>query len=399
MNLKNLVLTSTVGMERADWLAFRNPLTHIKKFIPEEAGCNYEALKQFFLSPEWQAFNFPCIGGSEIAILMGLNPYKSIIELFYEKVGVKIVPDFDNKAMFWGRELEEQIADKWQYWDGDIETLIENFKIDKKVRKCRRLNAYVQNKAFPWIFISLDRVINKSKFVDSEKNADEGSLECKTISGYSANMWENGIPPMYVAQLQAQLGVCEFEHGEIAILKDGRDYEVYPFDKHEGIINNLIAKSKEFHYMIKRGCEEFLLANLCTDENQRDQHMATLDTFSPEPDGSTSYEKYLNKAYDDKGTEVMGTDEMLTYGRNYKFYNEQIKQIETKATECSNRLKGFMKENNFVSFGDEGHVTWKVNAKGSRVFNCKVKLDPKYRPEEKEVAEIIDEDRGVEKIM
>lgn len=388
MNTKNLILTSTVGMSREDWLAFRKPVNHVKKFIQtfaeniwHDATTNkerYNFLKILFskdsFSKEWQEFEFPCIGASEISCLIGLNPYKSIIELFYEKVGIKETFDQDNIAMFWGRELEAAIAEKWQYWEGSPESLIENFAAGKIIRKCRRMNAYCQNKNFPWIFVSVDRIINKSdKFA-------EGVNECKTISGFAANMWENGIPPMYVAQLQAQIAVTELDYGEMTILKDGRYFDVYPFDKSEMIANKLITESKRFFENVKAGIEQYLLGLYSPDEQTRLDHYAKIDNLSPEPDGSTSYEKYLNKTYEDKGFEITGGLYELGLAKDYVYFGGQIKSLETLQTERSNKIKAIMKDASCISFGQDGQCTWREGAK-SRTFRVNVKIDPDYKPD------------------
>lgn len=396
MNTKNLILTPIGEMSRQDWLDFRNPVFHIKKFTEEnwfpgekpswqETPEFYSDLKKFFeLNVDWKNFIFPTVGASEIASLLGLNPYKSIIELYFEKVGAKPVPDFDNAAMFWGRELEEQVAQKWQYWDGSVEGMIENFKAENIIRKCRRINSYCQNIAFPYIFVSLDRVINKGK---SNK---EGSLECKTISGFSANMWESGIPPMYVVQLQTQIGVFEFDYGEIALLEDGRGYEVFPFDEHKGIQENIIREGKKFFDIVKEGAKEFLLHTYCPDDSLKQIHYSNCENLAPEPDGSVAYQDYLSNRYKATGTEIEGTDRENKLALSYAYYNEKKKEIETAQIECSNKLKAVMKENIQINLPD-GKATWKENSKGSRTFLVKVKLPEGYTPvkaqEEVEVGE------------
>lgn len=393
MNTKPLILTSTVGMSREDWLSFRKPITHVKELFPNlkfvQSLKEYETLQEFFAGEYWKQFFFPCIGGSEIASVKGLNPYKSVIELFYEKVGVKPTYDIDNVAMFWGRELEEQIAEKWQYWDGDPDTQIENYTKQNVIRRCRRLNAYVQNKKFPWIFISLDRVINKAA------GKEEGSLECKTISGYAADMWENGIPPMYVAQLQTQLAVCGFDHGEIALLKDGRHFDVLPFDRSEGIINALVEASREFFELVKKGVALYALYLTCPDEAKRPYLLAEIDKLAPEPDGSPAYEKYLNTRYKDEGIELPGGLDELEAARDYMYYNRALKALEEEKTLASNKLKAFMKEANRIDFNENGYVSWKENAKGTRSISVKVKGHEDHIPESvkktmKPVQEIVD---------
>lgn len=398
MNNAQLIKTSTVGMKRPQWLEFRQPLSHVKEFLDnrlrvavnplidrtafwtfEYSDTIFPMLKEFFQSQAWKDFSFPCLGASEVASVMGLNPYKSIIELYYEKIGVKQIYDNDNAAMFWGRELEEQIANKWQYWDGTVETMIDNFANKNILRRCRRLNAYVQNKAYPWLFVSLDRVINKSK--SGEEEVEEGSLECKTISGWSSDMWEGGIPVMYVAQLQAQLIACGFKYGEIAILKDGRHFEVYPFDAHPEIGSKILHMTEMFYKLVKAGIECFLLHTYAPTDDLKQEYYGKLDQLAPEPDGSDAYKNYLSEKYNKAEVgEVRGTIVEEQHAMNYKFYSDKIKDLETFKTESSNKLKAFMKETTRLDLGDVGSCTWNENKHGTRTFNVRAKVPANYVP-------------------
>lgn len=375
-------------MTDAQWLEWRKPLYHIKKYLEltifqewtaeelwKKNGVAYTALTSFFDSPEWKKLQFPCLGASEVAVVMGLNPYQSVIELFYEKCGIKPTWDEDNAAMFWGRELEEQIAQKWQYWDGEPETMIDNFNRGNILRKCRRINNYIQNRAFPWLFCSLDRIINKAS------SRPEGALECKCISGFAANMWQDGIPPMYVTQLQCQLGITEFEFGELAILKDGRYMDVFPFDVSEGIVNAVVEKSRQFYELAKAACAHYLCWLTCPDEQAQARHMDAIDKLAPEPDGSKSYEKYLKDTYTDKGGEVLGGVVQLQLAKDHQFYKKEIERLDTLQTFCSNNLKSFLGTQQKISFGDDGHVTWKADKNGTRSMRFKIKLDEGYTPE------------------
>ena len=49
---------------------------------------------------------------------MGLSQYKSNVELFYDKIGQGLGFSVENIAMFMGTELEQFIANLWQFWDG-----------------------------------------------------------------------------------------------------------------------------------------------------------------------------------------------------------------------------------------------------------------------------------------
>lgn len=403
MNKQNLILTSTTKMSRSEWLEFRQPMNHVRKFIADnwvhimknsgepipsetkfwemDGPSIFFGLKKIFASNEWKEFIFPCIGGSEIAVLLALNPYQSIIELYYEKIGVVVKGDFDNPAMFWGRELEEQIAQKWCFWDGSAEGMIDNFTNGKVIRRCRRMNAYVQNKSFPWIFVSLDRIINK-QYTGFEETVDEGALECKTIAGYAADMWEAGIPPMYVAQLQTQIMVFEFLFGEIAILRDGRHMDVLPFDKHEGIQDRLLTRSKEFFDMCKAGIEFFLLHTYAQTQEDKDLYYSQLDAIAPEPDGSIAYENYLSERYKDKKFGVIGTLVELEIARQYVWINGQIKDFDEKKRECANKLKDALREASKMEMPDgQGYISWSENKNGVRSVRVNVVLPPDYKPQ------------------
>jgi len=400
MNKSNLILTSTKTMSREEWLAFRQPINHVRKFIVEwyakelnleevpkvdgfflRSPALVDILKACFASKEWKEFIFPCVGASEISPLLGLNPYYSVIELFFEKVSIKPFWNEDNIAMFWGRELEEQIAEKWQYWDGSPEGMIANFASGDIKRKCRRINFYAQNKDFPWIFCSLDRVINKQG--TGEEVVDEGALECKTISGFYAKMWENEIPPMYVAQHQTQLGVLDLKYGELAVLKDGRYFDVMPFDRHQGIIDRLIKESFNFFENVKYSIERWLLHQTVTDENEQQRLYAEIENVAPEPDGSDSYKNYLSETYQNSllGAEVNGTVIEEELAQQYKFYHNRIENFKYLQTECRNKLCAFMKEIPILNLGEIGKVTWKEEGQKGRVFRVNVKVDPGYIPE------------------
>ncbi len=387
MNIKNLIIVPTIEMSREQWLAFRSPKIHVNDFIrlnteksldvlsftdDERNDENANALLELFKSDLWQQYTFPCIGASEMSTIVGLNPYKSSIELFYEKVGIKPTPAFDNAAMFWGRELEEQIAEKWQYWQGDEQSMIDNYNEGKIVRKCRRLNAYLLNKNFPFIFASIDRIINKQTL--SKTNIiDEGVLECKTISGFAADQWEMGFPPSYVIQIQTQLLVSELQFGESATLKDGRYFDCLPFDRNENLCNSIKERASKFYNNVKTAIEYYFLSLASYSERMRNENLAVVDTFSPEPDGSVSYENYLKDRFkDDFGTSRQGTPDELVLAREHELFKIKIDELEDFKRICSNKIKNSMQETQTLTF-DEGKITWKANKNGSRVFKVSLR--------------------------
>lgn len=361
MNTKELIITSVKEMDRKQWLEFRQPITHVNKLLEKHKINSYKKAEAFFESDTWANFIFPCVGGSEIAVVMGMNDYKASIVLFYEKVGVQPVEDFDKEIMFWGRELEGQVADKWQYWEHEAEdpiaAMMNNFKAGKPVRKMRKVNAYIQNRKFPFIFVSLDRIINQYG------NRKEGALECKTISLWAAKQWEANVPPMYIVQNQGQLHVAMLDYGEIAILKDGREFDVLPFEYSHNIGNAIQKKCEAFFLKVKKGIEHFVLSQLTSVETIKNMHLHEIDSLSPDADGSESYKNYLAVRYSDKGFSKTGGEIEFQLALKYEQCNEEKKKINKEQTLVSNQLKQIMGEASELGFGERGKVTWMKKAK------------------------------------
>ena len=59
----------------------------------------------------WYEYRQTGLGGSEIATMMGLNPYQSRLRLYHSKVGDIVSDNFDSERMFMGRYDETKISD------------------------------------------------------------------------------------------------------------------------------------------------------------------------------------------------------------------------------------------------------------------------------------------------
>jgi hypothetical protein len=113
---------------------------------------------------DWLRHRKQGIGASEVAVVLGLSPYKASIQLFYEKVGEDLGFSIENLSKFLGKEQEPFLATLWEYWDPQNpghDQMIANYRADRKIRRCKRVNAYAHNPAYPWLFVSLDREINQ----------------------------------------------------------------------------------------------------------------------------------------------------------------------------------------------------------------------------------------------
>ena len=322
---------------------------------------------------DWLRFRKRGIGASEVGCILGLSPYKSSIELFYEKIGQGIRQDIENMSMFMGKFHEPAIAELWEYWGGTEESMIENFYSGTKVRRCQKVNYYVQNPDYPWLFVSLDRKINKTE------TQGEGSLELKTISGYESDNWESGIPAPHIVQVQTQLLVCMFDHGELFTMKDGRRFDLIPFDFMPDVCDTIINVTKAFwdKVVAARGlATEIFEAERIFNFKKAESLKAQLVELEPSPDGSDAYNNYLKKKFNiaNEG-EMTGSEIDWEHAIKYNSLKDQIEKIKEEQQLHKNCLmKTLGNKDTMIFKGDEKNkVTWKANKNNVRTFLVKIK--------------------------
>ena len=178
---------------------------------------------------EWLLYRKQGIGGSDAGAVCGLNPYRTAIQVYYDKTSdaLEVV---DNEAMRQGREFEEYVARRFCEASG------------KKVRKA---NAMFYDENYPFMLADVDRMVV----------GENAGLECKTASPYTEGNWqEDKIPLSYQLQCHHYMSVCNADAWYLAVLIYGRDFKYYKIERDEEIIRDLIRMEKEFwnEHVLKR---------------------------------------------------------------------------------------------------------------------------------------------------
>lgn len=337
-------------------------------------------------SPEW--FNFrrtQGIGGSEVGTILGINKYDSAVRLYHEKVGTYLPPVEDNRLMFWGREHEDKIAQIWQHWDGTPDGYIENKKAGRIIRKCRSVNGYVVNPDYPWLFASLDRVINREggiNMITGEPLQSEAVLECKTLSFWAANVWKDGIPPYYLAQVHQYMLILDVDYAEIAILKDGNTFDVEYIERNEEFMQRLILRSKQFWYEVVLPAREAKIARDLADIEDRIYDAERYDTIiqhnEPPPDDSEAYREFMNERYIRVREKLKGTMQLYNLCKKDEVLKKVIGQLEKKRSLVKNILIKVLVEegSDHIDFGTLGSVNW-AKRKGSDTRTLTIRIAEK----------------------
>lgn len=179
---------------------------------------------------EWLA-NRDRIGGSDASAILGMNPYRTNLELWQIKTG-QLVPDdiSDKPYVKYGTEAEQHLR--------------ELFKLDyPEYEVYYAENNMWTNDRYPFAHASLDGWL-------VDKEGRKGIWECKTtniLQSMQKEKWNQRIPDNYYIQILHYLMVTEFEFAVLkAQLKYEIEGEVYLQTKHYKIERKDVESDIEF---------------------------------------------------------------------------------------------------------------------------------------------------------
>lgn len=173
------------------------------------------------------------IGGSDSPVILGVSPFKTVRELWDEKLGlVEDAPP--TAAMERGTYLEPVAAQLY---------------MDKTGRKVKRVNDILRHKEHDWMLANIDRQIQ------SENGKGPGILEikCPGLSVFSKCKRE-GLQDYYIVQLQHYLAVSDRSWGAFAVFNAER-WELIHFDvdRDQELIDLIISHDRDFWQMVQEG--------------------------------------------------------------------------------------------------------------------------------------------------
>jgi hypothetical protein len=316
---------------------------------------------------EWQSLrqsfvNNGMVGGSDAGTLLGLNKYKSPINLFYQAVGISVLPFKMNSAILHGKQLEDYVAQCWQYYDGTEEGWIENTNSGNKIKRYSKVRAIIENPKYPVLFANIDGKITKHPTYG--KTA--GVLEVKTISGYSADSYEAGLPPSYLLQLQHYMLVTGWSYGEIVYLKDGRELGCITFEADKELQDRILNAAYEFNARVIEARKEIAKAHPSIDQNEA---LQIASQFEPDADNTDAFNEFISEKHKAREQEVTIDGDIIhqDWAENYVRLNGEIKVIESEKQLYQNRIKQLMEKSGATTLTlPSGRVTWR------KQFNIKI---------------------------
>ena len=286
---------------------------------------------------DWLAVRKQGIGSSDAAAAVGLNPYKSQLELWLEKTGrdtslPKLDPNDEESPAYWGNILEPIVAAHYSQRTGN---------------RVRRVNAVLQHPdpKLPWMLANIDREVIGVN--------DVQILECKTAGINGACLWKEGVPEYVQLQVMHQLAVTGKQAADVAVLLGGQHLEIHRIERDESMIARLIDLERLFwDYVVS-------------------------DT-PPPADGTASAEAALRCLYPEDNGQILDFSQHVELATTYlelKAVRQSIAQQETREAQLKQVLQQAMGVATRAEFA-EGYISWK-KSKDSTMLDVEQMLKDK----------------------
>lgn len=225
------------------------------------------------------------IGPSDVAVLFGLNPYKSLYKLWHEKAGNIEPEDLSNNE-----DVEDGI-----YYEEPTARLF------AKRNKLKLSSGGFHSSA------EIDGFGGTTDFVIASETRDEkGILEVKNTGWRYYNTWKDIGPPMhYQLQLQAYMGLTGFKWGMLAISVDRKllppfEYEFKP----------------QAYEAIKRAVSDFW--------------QSIKDGKEPDPTDADKMQPFIRKLLTDEVVDLSGNNELASLVQKYKELEHEHQNARVK---------------------------------------------------------------------
>ena len=211
------------------------------------------------ISAQWHVQRDKGVGGSDVGVIMGVNHWKSVEQLWNEKTGRVKPEDISHKpCIILGNALEPALREEYAYRHSDVQVEEPLYML--------------QDEAKPWRQASLDGIITCT---DGMKEV----LEIKTVGGFNVAPWNlGGVPESYACQVLHYMAVSGFRRAQIIAMIGNSDIIERTVERDEYLIDLIESEVDEFWESVQKDkqplsrnpTDDFLdrLHNVCYDPEE-----------------------------------------------------------------------------------------------------------------------------------
>jgi putative phage-type endonuclease len=260
---------------------------------------------------EWLRERKNYLGGTDLAAICGLNPYRTALDVYLDKTSDDIRCE-TSPAMRWGTLLEDTIAKEYAEVTG------QTIEIEPNT---------IYHPSMKFLGANIDRWVGDKEYV----------LECKTAGFTRGKEWgEEGtdqIPESYLVQVAYYAAICAVPKIDIAVLIGGQDFRIYTYERTKELEDKLIKIACNFwHNHIEK-----MIPPKC---------VSTRDTFNLFP--QSNYH------------EIVAESNIIEKLQELKGAKEEESRIQSTIEKLKTDIQEFMRDYD-VLIDNNGNViaTWK----------------------------------------
>lgn len=301
---------------------------------------------------EWLEGRRQGVGGSDVAAVLGLSPYKTPLDVWNDKLGLSEDHE-QSEAAYWGTTLEDTVAKEFQKRTG---------------YKVQRVDHQFSDPENSWMICNIDRAIINPKIasrVRPLKNEKEIqtyaeltgierpintdiAFEAKTASTFMSSLWgpsqeleiqqhniktEHVIPLYYETQVQWYCGILKLKGMYLAVLIGGSDFRMYWVDARPDVFQ-----------VIKEKCSRFWNENV-------------LKKIPPDPINIDDVLQLYGKS-NGKAVEAQG-ELAIDYGEYARIAGE-IKELKKQQDALKTKIAISMRDNEILTLDGKKVLTYKT---------------------------------------
>ena len=284
------------------------------------------------------------LGGSDVAAVVGLSPYRGPLDVWAEKVGHPSAVRADSLHLRFGKHMEPFIASEYERLTGN---------------KAHVYEELLCHPSHPHLYGHVDRLVTatgQSCIGRGGEISAKTVLECKTASAFSqadwGECWSDQVPAAYLAQCAWYMWLTGCEESHIAVLIGNSDFRIY-----------CIKRDLELEQILIRAAQKFWDEHVLTGEppipKSRDEALRLF------PSASTDIELVADLG-------------MLDKLRRLKRLQTGHAEIADESNRLKDEITSAMGAAERITYGGETVATWKNIKPSLRVDVARLRRE---RPE------------------
>lgn len=267
----------------------------------------------------WLAARKLGIGGSDIGAVVGVDPFKTALDVYLDKTG-QVEPFEGNEFTLWGNRLEGVIAEEYA----------------ERVSVTVRSSPMLVHPEFPWALCTPDRLV----YLTDEQVVPDWGVEIKNRNHFNKDAWgepgSDEVPHEVAAQSHWCMFVTGLRRWDVAVLLGGNRLGIYTLEYDEELATSLRERAHAFW------------------------HEHVIPRITPPLDGSESSRRYLNGKWPLHGEGLKAaTPDIVAAAERLRQVRGTLDTDEAAKSALENLIKDFIGEQAGVALPDGSKITWK----------------------------------------